>query len=231
MKKVVKDTSEQQEVVFQRVYKELIEIGKSHEEATRLAREVVNQTMSRGSGIMNIGNKFYNLSKLRKEIDESATFTEIDDTSSVEFIDSPNSRRSNGHEQETSQSTSSTSSGALEDFANRVQYKYGANPISPGADLDITYAQLEDNIATLKKAIEALKSSWNGEIKRNIDKINSSWIGKDCATYTSKLSNMDGKVQKTVQALELLCSTYEKARDMVASSKKQVTNAVDYFIN
>ncbi len=123
-----------------------------------------------------------------------------------------------------------------------VEHKYGSIPVpetlimyAPPSylmpDIKITYDQLEENIATLKKAIETLKSSWDGETKRNIDKINSSWAGKDCATYTSKLSNMDGKVQKTIQALELLCSTYEKARDMVASSQKQVTSAVDHLIN
>ncbi len=102
--------------------------------------------------------------------------------------------------------------------------EYGAHVVT---DIDITYDQLEENISTLKKSISTLKSSWNNTTKRNISAINNSWAGKDCAAYTTKLTQMDSKVQNTIDALELLCSTYEKARDMIKESQTTVSNAVD----
>ena len=123
--------------------------------------------------------------------------------------------------------------GALPVIHTSIPVLYGpvpatpSSPSSPSSDINITYAQLEENINTLKKSISTLKSSWNQETKRNINTINNSWAGKDCEAYTAKLTKMDGKVQNTIQALELLCSTYEKARDMIQSSQKAVSGSIN----
>lgn len=98
--------------------------------------------------------------------------------------------------------------------------------ITTGSDINITYSQLEENISTLKEAINTLKNSWNGETKNNISIINESWAGTDCAEYTKKLSNMDTKVQNTILALELLCNTYEKARDMVKDNQAKTVSEI-----
>ena len=123
--------------------------------------------------------------------------------------------------------------GALPVIHTSIPVLYGpvpatpSSPSSPSSDINITYAQLEENINTLKKSISTLKSSWNQETKRNINTINNSWAGKDCEAYTAKLTKMDGKVQNTIQALELLCNTYEKARDMIQSSQKAVSGSIN----
>lgn len=100
------------------------------------------------------------------------------------------------------------------------------NAINTGSDINITYSQLEENITTLREAINTLKSSWNGETKNNISIINGSWAGTDCAEYTKKLSNMDTKVQNTISALELLCNTYEQARDMVKDNQAKTVSSI-----
>ena len=108
-----------------------------------------------------------------------------------------------------------------------VQPKYGVNcPSTTGHDISITLAQLEDNIARLKKSINALKSSWDVETRRNVSLLHYSWIGKDCQQYTIKLSQMNSKVQSTLTALQLLCSTFEQARDMVASTQNATTSSI-----
>ena len=104
-----------------------------------------------------------------------------------------------------------------------VQPKYGV--FLP--DIDITYSQLEENISTLKKAIANLKDSWSNETKKNIAKLDNSWVGPDCAAYTEKLTKMDSRVQKTISALELLCTTYEKARDMVKDSQNSAVTSIN----
>ena len=106
-----------------------------------------------------------------------------------------------------------------------VQPAYGVQ-VPGGQDINITFSQLEENIATLKKAIASLKSSWDGETKKNLSTLDNSWVGQDCAAYTAKLTNMDGKVQNTISALELLCSTYEKARDMVKESQSTTISSI-----
>ena len=105
-----------------------------------------------------------------------------------------------------------------------IQPKYGVT--CGGQDLNITFSQLEENIATLKKAISSLRNSWDVETKKNINTLNGSWVGADCAEYTNKLSNMDKKVQNTISALELLCSTYEQARDMVKESQANAISSI-----
>ena len=107
-----------------------------------------------------------------------------------------------------------------------VQPKYGV--IYPyGPDIDITYSQLEENISTLKKAIANLKDAWDSQTKQNISKLENSWVGDDCRVYTQKLTKMDTKVQKTISALELLCSTYEKARDMVKENQSSTISSIN----
>lgn len=106
-----------------------------------------------------------------------------------------------------------------------IQPAYGVQIVH--LDLDITYDQLEKIIQDLRQSISKIKSSWDGETKRNVSILNNSWVGDDCAVYTSKLTSMDGKVHNTIEALELLCSTYEQARDMVKENQSKTLASVE----
>ncbi len=108
-----------------------------------------------------------------------------------------------------------------------VQPAYGV--ITVPTDINITYDQLEDMITNLRKSINTMKDTWNGGTRQNIAKLESSWVGKDCVAYTEKLNKMHSKVQKTIQALELLCNTYEKARDMVKDSQDKTSAAINNY--
>ncbi len=109
------------------------------------------------------------------------------------------------------------------------QVKYGV--VSPGGGsgttINMKYEELEENIKTLKSAISTLRDSWTNETKKNLQTLENSWVGADCSAYTSRLSNMDNKVQKTIQALELLCTTYEKARDMVKETQEKALSSIN----
>ena len=105
-----------------------------------------------------------------------------------------------------------------------VQPKYG---VQIGTDIDITYAQLEENIKSLDESIKALSTSWEAGVKNDIMTIENSWAGADCEAYTKKLKNMDGKVQNTIAALTLLKQTYEQARDMVKESQSKTVNSIE----
>ena len=103
-----------------------------------------------------------------------------------------------------------------------VQPAYGV----PAPDINLSYKEIEENIATLKSTISTLKTSWDGETKNGVNKLKNSWAGEDCSEYVSKLLGMDKSVQNTISALELLCSTYEQARDMMAVSQKATISAI-----
>ena len=103
---------------------------------------------------------------------------------------------------------------------------YAVKNPGTGMDISITYAQLEENISTLKNSIAKLKDSWNSEIRKDVSVLDNSWVGEDCVAYTSKLTKMDSKVQKTISALELLCSTYEQARDMVKENQSNIITSI-----
>ena len=105
-----------------------------------------------------------------------------------------------------------------------IQAKYGV--VLPHPGINISLSQIEENIATLKKSISNLKSSWNGETKKDINILDNSWVGKDCEQYTQRLTKMDKKVQNTIAALELLCKTYEQVRDMVKDNQNKSLSAV-----
>lgn len=94
-------------------------------------------------------------------------------------------------------------------------------------DINVTYNQLEDIISTLRTSINQLKSSWDNGTKNNINILNNSWVGQDCVEYTTKLGNMDGRVQNTISALELLCQAYEKARDMLKDNQNNVLSSIN----
>ena len=104
--------------------------------------------------------------------------------------------------------------------------EYAVRPTDPITDISITYDQLEDNIAQLKEAINSLKSTWQVDAKKNIKTLEDSWVGAECSEYTTKLIKMDKKVNNTISALELLCSTYEQARDMLKDNQMYVMNSI-----
>ena len=112
--------------------------------------------------------------------------------------------------------------------------KYGVIPVTPvpkygvqdPSDISITYEQLEQNISNLKQAIASLRNSWTNQTKKNLDTINNSWVGDDCRRYTFKLGKMDKRVNDTISALELLCKTYEQARDMVKDQQMSTISSI-----
>lgn len=105
---------------------------------------------------------------------------------------------------------------------------YGVRPpvVEPTIDIDITYSELENNIATLKAAVNTIRTNWNGVNKTNINKLSGSWAGDDCAAYIKKVQDMDGQVNNAVDALNLLIETYEKARDQISEQQSKITSKI-----
>lgn len=96
----------------------------------------------------------------------------------------------------------------------------------PTVDLNISFRDLESNIATLKSALSTLKSNWQGVTKTNIAKLQSSWAGDDCAAYITKVSNMNKQVSNAMNAIELLIKTYERARDRVLEQQRTTEQVI-----
>ena len=110
-----------------------------------------------------------------------------------------------------------------------AQVPYIPQPQSPVTtpDLNITYSQLEENIASLNKAISTLTQSWDVQTKKNIDTLNNSWVGADCEAYTKKVLSMDKRVKNAITALKLLRDTYVKAKDMVSETQTSTLKSIN----
>lgn len=96
------------------------------------------------------------------------------------------------------------------------------------ADLSISADEMRENIATLDSAIKTLNNAWEKETESLTKQLSSSWAGKDCSEYITKLSKMDKKVENSIKALELLKNTYQKALDLILEKQK---NSVDAITN
>ena len=223
--------------LYETLYNLFLE-DESYQRTPEQAAEAASAVAGRGSCSLKIGEKLYKVSdgKVFEFVDGNRV--EVSNTQSDAIVKGPGTDANKVDRPVNSVNKVSegfTESGnynvqnslLLSDPPSRPSPADRPVPAIRSSDIDITYAQLEENISALKKSISTLKSSWDQDTKRNIDTINNSWAGNDCSAYTTKLSQMDGKVQNTIQALELLCSTYEKARDMIAQSQRNVSGAIN----
>ena len=96
----------------------------------------------------------------------------------------------------------------------------------PSIDIDISYSELESNISILKGAVKTIQSNWDGVMKNNINKLSNSWAGDDCSAYIEKVKKMDTQVSNSVEALNLLIDTYQKAKDEIASQQNKITSKI-----
>ena len=67
-----------------------------------------------------------------------------------------------------------------------------------------------ENKTKLKEVASDIRTKWE-VIKGITNEIRNSWVGKDAEIYTDKLNNMGPKLDKTIEALDLIANTYEKA--------------------
>ena len=94
-------------------------------------------------------------------------------------------------------------------------------------DIDISYAEMENNIAVLKESINTLSSNWNQLINTNVSTIKNSWAGKDCEVYIDKVLKLDSKVKNAISALELLANTYEQAKNQMQEQQAKVAGTLN----
>ncbi len=97
----------------------------------------------------------------------------------------------------------------------------------PTKTINITFSELEQNISTLKSATQTLKDSWSTKVKKNITTLQNSWVGPDCEAYINKLNGADKRVTNAIAALELLTTTFEKAKNMAKEAQTKTTSAVN----
>ena len=102
----------------------------------------------------------------------------------------------------------------------------GGTSAASGVDINISYNELESNLSRLKSGLNNLKSNWEGVIQTNIAKLEQSWIGDDCSAYITKLKESDTKVKKSIEAIQLLITTYTQALEVIKANQASVTNTI-----
>ncbi len=77
-----------------------------------------------------------------------------------------------------------------------------------------------------KKCSEQLRTLW-GELKdKSIAVIDSSWVGKDAAAYTTKVLEKENAIISVCQALELLGDTYAKVALQIENAEQNAVDAI-----
>ena len=94
------------------------------------------------------------------------------------------------------------------------------------ARIAVNKSNLEANSQKIKAAASKLDSIWN-EIKVNqIGRINDSWVGSAAEEYTSKVLNMEPKVNAVKEALQLIAKSYDAAINEIDSKQSQLTSKI-----
>ena len=78
-----------------------------------------------------------------------------------------------------------------------------------------------------KKCSEQLKTLWEELKDKSIAVIDSSWVGKDAAAYTTKVLEKENAVMSVCQALELLGDTYLKVLQSIENAEKTAVDAIE----
>ena len=108
-----------------------------------------------------------------------------------------------------------------------IKPEYPGNPGTGGGyDINISVSEIKSNITVLKSAVNTIKSNWEGVTKTNVAKLNNSWAGDDCAAYIEKVNEMDKQVNTSVDALNLLINTYQKALDQLTESQSKIASSI-----
>ena len=99
-------------------------------------------------------------------------------------------------------------------------------PSGSGPDLAITVPEVENIISKLKTAGKNLQDYWTVIFDTELAKLKDSWAGPDMEQYIQRVEALDPKLDKAVEAIDLLMNTYKKALEAYEEKAKQIQAAM-----
>lgn len=94
------------------------------------------------------------------------------------------------------------------------------------AKISISLDQLNTIVTKINASSDEINKAWTSIKTEEIAKIRASWIGRDAEAYIAKVLEMDAEMQKAVQALKLLATTYTKARESIIQTQNTIASSV-----
>lgn len=92
--------------------------------------------------------------------------------------------------------------------------------------IDVNKSNLEANSKKIRNAASKLDSIWNDIKVGQIGKINNSWVGSAAETYTSKVLDMEPKINAVKEALSLIARSYDAAISEIDSKQEQLKGKI-----
>jgi len=99
---------------------------------------------------------------------------------------------------------------------NPVRGRVGGKVIKLNSD------QLRQHKQKLNQAANEIKNIWNTLKNTHIKQLTESWAGTDAASYIRSFNSFDSKVNASVEALDLLARTFERAARELESTQENI---------
>ena len=107
---------------------------------------------------------------------------------------------------------------------------FNPRPGVGGRVIKLNSEQLRQNKQKLTQAADEIKNIWNTLKNTHVKQLTESWAGADASSYISSFNSFDSKVNASVEALNLLARTFERAAKELESTQesiKQFMNNID----
>ncbi len=99
-----------------------------------------------------------------------------------------------------------------------------------GKVIKLNSEQLRQHKQKLNQAANEIKNIWNTLKNTHVKQLTESWAGTDAASYIRSFNSFDSKVNASVEALDLLARTFERAAKELESTQehiKTIMNSID----
>ena len=99
-----------------------------------------------------------------------------------------------------------------------------------GKVIKLNSEQLRQYKQKLTQAADEVKNIWNTLKNTHVQQLTDSWAGADASAYINNFRSFDSKVNASVEALDLLARTFERAAKELESTQeniKQFMNRID----
>lgn len=113
-----------------------------------------------------------------------------------------------------------------EDNASQIAPTYpGSSYPSGAATLLMSRSEIESLISKLNSARQEMESIWNDIKTNDIQKINESWAGADCAKYIEKINYLN--IEASFEAITLLVNAYTKTLSKVDEMQNNLVYKIE----
>ena len=92
------------------------------------------------------------------------------------------------------------------------------------AKIEMSVDQITDIVKKLNDSSTEIERIWNSVKNSDVQRLQQSWVGKDCDAYITKVLDMDTEIQKALKVQRLLASTFNSAKEEIVNVQEDITS-------